>query len=573
LPLFWRVGFHNYLIAHFLILFAIYLSFKKNNTNLFYKWTLLLCVALLVNFYIYVMVLVLWLGNILDRYRLKIIPISTVLISLILNLFLTVFLMWLAGYFSIENSGNISTGMYGSSKLNLVSLFDANGWSKLVASLFPHMKSYAGNNYESFHFLGIGLIILGLLSIFAAKDCQGIIREKIYKNFYFLSGILLLSLFAITNQVTFANYVLNIPIPSWLYGAASSMRSSGRMFLPAYYCIVFCILSLIAIRFSNKKTIIFLSIALVIQVYDSSNQWMSKRLSLENSFNSDRSDRLNSPLKNTFWTHEATKYSRLIILFDPLPKGYIPENWRTFADYASKHDMQTNATYLARFDELAAANQYRKHLDDLVAGNYRPDTIYVFDEEKILPVMLSINRNKDLLLKVDGFYILAPGLKSCQTCEILSVSSPALNFSSPHLFFGKGGNATAYLVGVDKRQTKGWGWTYPESWGVWSEGGKAKLLIPLNGPPPKTVLIKLRAFITAKHPSQHVIILINGEIVGRYLFTSDLNEVIVNVPDKIQSRLMAIEFQLPNNASPKSLGVGDDTREIAIGLIEMQFKN
>lgn len=72
MPLLWRLGFHNYLLAQFLVLAGIYLNFSKQSSRHFIVWVPLLAIAALVNFYVFVMVMVLWIADIVDRFRHKV---------------------------------------------------------------------------------------------------------------------------------------------------------------------------------------------------------------------------------------------------------------------------------------------------------------------------------------------------------------------------------------------------------------------------------------------------------------------------------------------------------------------
>ena len=66
-PFLWKVNSSNSLISQFLIIWALYLIFKPKTSKNFYWWLLLLIFAEAIHFYIFVMVFVLWISNLLDE--------------------------------------------------------------------------------------------------------------------------------------------------------------------------------------------------------------------------------------------------------------------------------------------------------------------------------------------------------------------------------------------------------------------------------------------------------------------------------------------------------------------------
>ena len=66
-PFLWRIGeLQGALVGHFLILFAIYLNLRPYQSKRIFFWCILLCISVLVHFYIFAMVFILWIASIAD---------------------------------------------------------------------------------------------------------------------------------------------------------------------------------------------------------------------------------------------------------------------------------------------------------------------------------------------------------------------------------------------------------------------------------------------------------------------------------------------------------------------------
>lgn len=143
--------------------------------------------------------------------------------------------------------------------------------------------------------------------------------------------------------------------------------------------------------------------------------------------------------------------------------------------------------------------------------------------------------------------------------------------------FGKGQIGSQYLINVAGFPTEGWGWTYPEAWGAWSEGYKTKVVMPLpqNTTNQSLVLqLDLRALLSNKHPKQRITILVDGyPAVDTTLTKDDQNKV--DTPLRYlapKQEYVTLEFKLPDATTPKAIGLGDDSRQLAIGIVSATFK-
>ena len=103
--------------------------------------------------------------------------------------------------------------------------------------------------------------------------------------------------------------------------------------------------------------------------------------------------------------------------------------------------------------------------------------------------------------------------------------------------------------------------------------GKTTLLLPLPQKPANTLRLQLRALVSAQHPQQRVGVLIDGRSEQQFTLTSPSSQTIeIVLPNySTPQRLVKIELNLPDRIRPKNLGMGNDDRELAIGLESASF--
>ena len=116
-------------------------------------------------------------------------------------------------------------------------------------------------------------------------------------------------------------------------------------------------------------------------------------------------------------------------------------------------------------------------------------------------------------------------------------------------------------------------WQNPEEWGSWSNGYSAKLLFPTPKNNPKHLLLQIRPLVTAKYPTQNIETLVNGVFQEKIAINNIGNLVDIKIPENAyQKDNLVIELKLPNATTPKSLGINDDLRILAIGLESAYFR-
>lgn len=112
------------------------------------------------------------------------------------------------------------------------------------------------------------------------------------------------------------------------------------------------------------------------------------------------------------------------------------------------------------------------------------------------------------------------------------------------------------------------GFAERETWGQWSLGKEADLLIPMPLGKAKGLRIDVRAFVSKANPIQKVRVTVNGQ--KQYVFSfNKFNGNYIDIPiskKEMEQKTLRLQFQFPNAASPTQLGIGNDDRQLAIGF-------
>ncbi len=121
------------------------------------------------------------------------------------------------------------------------------------------------------------------------------------------------------------------------------------------------------------------------------------------------------------------------------------------------------------------------------------------------------------------------------------------------------------------------GWSSPESWGTWSNGDSAEVYLPLEMNASR-VVFEIVGFVTQEFPKQKVKIKINGEPVKVVvLSSSDRTSISLKVPSDLNTKnsfrqLVKFGFEFSNAIRPSDLGLSNDERKLAIGLISISVR-
>jgi hypothetical protein len=575
-PMLWRLdtpsGMQAGLAAHFLILAAIYLALRPDQNKRIWYWASLLCIAALIHFYIFAMVGALWLANLFDIFiSQNKISSKQVLKEWIVVSLAALGIAWQAGYFMIRGSAGADWG-YGFFKLNLLAPINPDGWSLLLPTI-PIPSTWG----EGFNYLGLGAILAILIGcsrwlMMRLSNKENTlarfmeIPSSIKKYRFLLLCLFLLFISALTNHIGIGMKEFQYVIPEQVYSGLSILRSSARMYWPIHYFLIIFAIYLIIQLTPSKVATLLLGFLLAVQIADTSKGWLTVRQNLA----IDMSTQIASPLlKDPIWNSLASHYKKII----RIPANSQTLNWIQFASLAAHHAVATNSVYLARVDQQQVLEANSKLKNIIKGGNYDAVALYILEPKWIVPALLTAGPD-DVIAQIDGFTFLAPKWLKCKTC----IPIPSENQIQLEQFRPPTGDQLEFTdQPKDKRSILylGEGWSWQEAWGTWSDGSFATINIPWPKQTPRTLEIKLKAFvITDKHPMQSVDVLVNGVLFTRLeLSEFDNNSLVIPISQKMLTLpFLNLEFQLNNPSQPsKLIGGNTDQRKLGIGLVSMRF--
>ena len=555
-PMLQRASGHFSLTAHFLVLAALYLLLAPDVRRRSLKWGLLLVTASCVHAYFVGMIGVLWAAGLLQRAANRQIGLRRATAELLLVPAVLAVACWQNGYFAV--GGSVGMGGFGLYRTNVLAPIDANGWSRVLPDIPGPQPDGGGLAYP-----GLGVLVLLAAGLAARTAARGVAAPLVRRYWIVMLALAAMTLFALSHNIGIGPFDVLVPVPAWVLEHAGVFRASGRFIWPVFYAAVLAAIGLAARRLPASGVLLVFGAALALQIADTSAGWLRLRARLMQP----RTAAWSSSMRDPFWSEAATRYGTLRRIMP----GNLTPRWGDVAAFAATHGMATDAVYLARVNGDALREARRRAETALRTGQYDPDTLYIVDDGQLRLAVVNLEP-ADLLARVDGFGVLAPGWKRCAACpqagEIVFsdlVYVPAIGETVPFAA-GPRGNGRSYLLD---------GWSAPERWGIWSDAGSARLLLPaVEGS--RTLTIEATAAVTAEHPRQTVRIELDGEPVREFVLTArrgntltlPLPEARAGAPRRGYHR---IRFTFPDAVSPASLGSSRDRRRLALGLQSITF--
>jgi hypothetical protein len=557
-PMIFRVYGHLSLAAHFLILASLYFTFNEELKSRTTAWCVLLLTAVLIHAYLFIMVAPLWVTDLFWKTLKKRLAFRKSASEFFIITIAVCFTCWQVGYFT-PSAGMISVG-FGYHRMNLLSIFDADNWSYFLKDI----PTSSGEG-EGFNFLGSGIIFLVILALPSLVSGRAHFISFVRRFPHLLLLLSAFTLFALSNKIGVASFIYEISISDHVLAAVNIFRSSGRMFWPVFYVLIFYVIFLV-VRSSNERTaVIILILALTIQIVDTKPGWSGIR---HNSMTVP-SKVWSTPLINAFWSEAGSKYTKIRWI----QPAFETPHWLTLSAYASRHGMATDAVYLARVSQEALENAKQRSFEELYSGKYENDSIYVLDDRSFQKAALSIDGDNDLLAQIDGFNVVAPGWKNCAACHQveneINIKSLLLPVAfGQRMLFTNSGSSETYL---------GAGWSSPEAWGTWSENSSALIVLPLQANEANTLTIEAKPWLNEHHQKQDVFLAINGVNAGKINFDKNTeNLVLIKIPDEVKKvgvgDLLRLKFYFPDAVRPIDIGVSPERRKLGLGLVAITVR-
>lgn len=392
-----RMGGHFALVAHWVLLAGLWLCLRDlAGRRQGLAWTGLLGITAPINAYLLAMTAALWGSDLAGRLwrRGRGLECMAEVVAVLAAVGIA---LWLGGFFSLTGPLKPIGPGYGTTGLDLLAPFDPVEWGNLLPVLptlrhWEHGGSYLGMG--SFLLLGAGLLALAT----GRLSC----RTAFLRNGLLVAALFGMLAFAITNRIAVAHrVVLAFPLPDAVQRHADLLRASERFFWPFAYAALFAAVAAAVARWGGRRAGILLAVALVLQIVDIQGGLARYRTLI--------ADAPYSPverLADPFWEEAARRYERV----RAVPAGNFGANWEEIARYAAPHGLATDAIYHSRVDRIALKRLRMSVTAELDAARWEPGTLYVLrDEHSIAIVAARFDPARDLLRRIDGLMVFAPG--------------------------------------------------------------------------------------------------------------------------------------------------------------------
>lgn len=316
---------------------------------------------------------------------------------------------WLTG--AVGSGVAVSRYGYGEISMNLNALFNPSSrggytWSRLLPQQAQNPSQYDGFNY-----LGLGVLALVasalLYSIWRTARRPADTAAWWRRNGPLFAACAFLTLFAVTNNITFGSWTLSIPIPQALTDLCGIFRSSGRMFYLVAACMVLfgvytlrgaCAWSHPAAGRGRALACGLLAVVCAVQLWDLSAVAAQKRALFDQ-----------EPAPNVVTAAETQTlgagHTRLLAA-SPLRE----DRTRRLAILAGKQGLATNISIAVSGQYPAAEALALQAGEQLLAGQYDPETVYVTTDGAQYEQWQSIYADDPnvVLFVTDSCYFLVP---------------------------------------------------------------------------------------------------------------------------------------------------------------------
>lgn len=396
---------HYALMAHWLVLAALYLYLRGPARFATPLWCALVCGAALIHAYLLYLVVAVAFADAARRRWIDRTATTrdTVRSTLIIGGAL-LGTMWLAGYFTIPTRAfSGGTEYYGRYAANLNSL-----WNPLWGSRFlPALPVIAGSELEGYNYLGLGLLAMLPVALFAWWRAGS--GRELHRLLPLFVVALTLWAIALSNQVAWGDRVLfTVPLPRFLLDLIAMVRASGRLLWVGYYALLLAVPAIIVRNFSAPTATAILLLGLALQIadlwprYAALQAYFRQHFIVEPALATDR-------MPSRFWAGAARHY-RAILFVPSLP---VPPDFAPIGMFAADHGMRINVGSFARFDSRRVAAATTARVQALAAGRLDPTALYVLQPARQAPLRAGPD---DAIGTVDGFLVLAPAWFAFADC-------------------------------------------------------------------------------------------------------------------------------------------------------------
>jgi hypothetical protein len=401
-----RVYMHPALSAQWLLLAGFCLALDAEFRAR--AWRLLLCIAVLVHAYLFVMLAILWVGDLVQRRWRNESSVPQVLAHAAVTAGLVTLLMWVVGYFVSISTLETPVRTY----LDLWFPF----WSgNLLVGEWSWLRPVGSLNtlaYDGFGYFGLGFLLLLSVALVSsllnrrrvpAMSCEKPIPAS---SWIILAGAsLILFAYALGNHVYFAQeLLLAYPLPDWLDRLYGVFRGAARMMWPLWYLLLTGSIFLLVRSLGVRRARWILLLCALIQLGDLSRAVVNIR-------HATASIRKEQGLDSPVWNELAAGYRHVVYLQPSgVPAGMLSfvKDYHRVAGYAATHGLTVNVAYLAREDDARIAAARTARISLLMQGKAEPATFYVVDDDNLWARLVCVGDSRQWYGVIDGLRVIVP---------------------------------------------------------------------------------------------------------------------------------------------------------------------
>ena len=394
LPTLFNRFLHGNLMAHWLILAALWLFVDARRAGRIGPWALLMAASALIHSYLFLMVAAIWASAMAERLfaaatrhdRARIVGGTALVTLLVAAIFLW---LGLGGRYAV-------TGSYGAFAMPLDALW--NPANPSFSTLLPATAQREGRGMEGFQYLGAGILLAIVAAIAIAWRTKPAARERAVRRrmLWLLPAMIVLTLVAISNFPDIAGHRLpRIGLPEAIGPLLDLVRASGRLFWPAAYALVFLLL-LILYRLPARHAGPVLAVLLAVQAVDLSGMFAAIRATSAQASDQRRYPHTPDPRWN------AAIASARDISFMPTDVSLRLVPFEEIAWRAVNLGVPVRTAYMARIPQ---ATQLRLAAEEaaFARGELAPDRLYVL-LDGVMPPPAARGR----VTAIDGYRVILP---------------------------------------------------------------------------------------------------------------------------------------------------------------------
>lgn len=367
-----RIG-HISLLSQWIIVFAYALVMRNlRSQNFSYAgWTTLLLCSFLINLYLFAMAALICATQAIAYFQYKQIKRWLIWIAATAILFVAIIFVTML---PLPNQNGAIEGGYNIYSMNLMAPFSGGYFLS-----FPIDAYLPEQRFEGFNYLGIGVLFLLIIAIFALL--KNAISAYIQSSFKFVAklkwslislaiGLLITTLYSLSNQVYFGDQLIyQWQIPSPLLFITGQLRASGRFFwVVGYACVIFSVL-IVAKNLPPRWASATLIFATLLQLTD---LWPL----LNNAGNlPTQLDKGRMPLDNHRLDSAISKDVRTLYFYPKMrcaKNSSFQQTLLPFMRYTSERSINLNTGYLARYVPPCSEEALE------IAGSNPSQSVYFF---------------------------------------------------------------------------------------------------------------------------------------------------------------------------------------------------